>query len=79
MVEYTNPRRYYHCFVVMNADYKPTRITLPFVFESASVEYCVSFRFVVAAVECYVSFKDADSSRVVIPLRDLEWVSVEVR
>ncbi len=79
MVEYTTPRRYYHCFVALDLDYKPTRITLPFVFESASVEYCVSFRFVDATVECYVSFMDADSSRVVIPLRDLEWVSVEVR
>lgn len=78
MVDYTTPRRYYHFFVALDLEYRPTKSTLPFVFGSASVEYCVSVRIVDDCVECYVSFMDADSSRVVIPLRDLEWVSIQV-
>lgn len=75
-VEYTTPRKYYHCVVALNSDFKPIRITLPFVFESPSVEYCISFRRVDDALECYVSFMDANSSRIRIPIRDLSWISI---
>ena len=41
-VEYSSPRKYYHCFVSMNAEtYKPTGISLPFVFRSNTIEYCL--------------------------------------
>jgi len=77
-VEYTKPRRYYHCVVVLDESFRPTRICLPFVFKSAGVEYCISTRFVDSALECYVSFEDSNPSRVTIPVSDLEWISVEV-
>jgi len=77
-VEYSKPRRYYHCFVTLDHAFRPTRVSLPFVFKSAGVEYCISFRFVEASVECYVSFQDANPSRVTFPTADLEWMSIEV-
>lgn len=77
-VEYTKPRRYYHCFVTLDESFRPTRVSLPFVFKSPGVEYCISFRFVNSSVECYVSFQDDNPSRVTIPTSALEWISIEM-
>lgn len=75
-VHYSKPRKYYHCVVVLDAAFKPLRLSLPFVFRSASIEYCVSMRIANGALECYVSFMDSDASRVRIGLADLHWVSI---
>lgn len=75
-VHYSKPRKYYHCVVVLDLAFKPLRISLPFVFRSASIEYCVSMRMVPSALECYVSFMDKDASRATIPLAALDWFSV---
>lgn len=75
-VEYTKPRRYYHCVVVLNESCRPTRVSLPFVFKSAGVEYCISMRSLETSLECYVSFEDTNASRVTIPIADFEWVSI---
>lgn len=77
-VEYTKPRRYYHCVVVLDDSFCPVRVSLPFVFKSAGVEYCISTRFVDSAMECYVSFDDTNPSRMTIPMSEFEWVSVKV-
>jgi len=46
-VNYTTPRKYYHCIVVLNkSDLSPKKYSLPFVFfGSPSIEYCLSFDF----------------------------------
>jgi glycosyltransferase involved in cell wall biosynthesis len=75
-VHYCKPRKYYHCVVALDAAFKPCRFSLPFVFRSASIEYCVSMRLLPSALECYASFQDTDASRVTIPLTELEWVSI---
>lgn len=75
-VDYTKPRRYYHCFVALSADYTPLRISLPFVFASPGVEYCISVRDVGDTLECYASFSDANPARVRIPVSSLEWMSI---
>jgi glycosyltransferase involved in cell wall biosynthesis len=75
-VHYSKPRKYYHCFVALNKDFVPLRISLPFVFRTPSIEYCVSFRIVNQYAECYVSFMDSQPSRALIPLSSVEWVSV---
>ena len=77
-VDHTKPRRYYHCVVVLDETFRPVRVSLPFVFKSPGVEYCISTRFVDSALECYVSFEDTNPSRVVIPVSDLAWNSIEV-
>jgi tetratricopeptide (TPR) repeat protein len=77
MVEYAKPRKYYHLFVETQSIDKVTRITLPFVFKSAAVEYCVSCRLSdPTTVSCYVSFADANPARIDIPFSSLEWVSL---
>jgi glycosyltransferase involved in cell wall biosynthesis len=78
LVHYSKPRKYYHCFVVLNSTFKPLRMSLPFVFQSPGIEYCVSMRLLEETAECYVSFQDCNASRVTIAYEDLEWVSVEV-
>lgn len=76
-VEYSKPRKYYHCFVELNKSLEPTRITIPFVFKSASVEYCVSFRFQNEnTVEFYASFMDSNPHRIEAPVSKFEWISI---
>lgn len=77
MVEYSKPRKYYHLFVETQSIDKVTRITLPFVFKSAAVEYCVSCRLSdPTTVTCYVSFADANPTQVDIPFSSLDWVAL---
>jgi len=75
-VEYSKPRKYYHCLVELDLAYKPLRISLPFVFYSASVEYCISFRKVGDGYVFYVSQMDANPSTVTIRNTSLEWIEV---
>lgn len=76
-VEYSKPRKYYHCLVELNKSLEPSRISLPFVFKSASVEYCVSFRFQNDnTVEFYVSFMDSNPHRVEVDISKFEWISI---
>ena len=77
VVEYARPRKYYHLFVETQSIDKPTRITLPFVFRSAAVEYCVSCRLSAPdTVSCYVSFADASPAQIDIPFSSLDWVNL---
>ena len=77
VVEYSKPRKYYHLFVEHQSVDKVTRITLPFVFRSAAVEYCVSCRLSdPTTVTCYVSFADANPAQIDIPFSSLDWVSI---
>jgi glycosyltransferase involved in cell wall biosynthesis len=75
-VEYSKPRKYYHCLVALDKDYKPLQVTLPFVFASPSIEYCVSVRDSELDLAFYVSFMDKDSSEVRIPKTSFMWMSV---
>jgi len=75
-VEYSKPRRYYHCLIELESSYKPVRMTVPFVFRTSSVEYCISFRNVNAALEFYVSFMDSNPAKVLIPWHEFEWLSI---
>lgn len=77
-VEYSSPRKYYHCFVKLNKDtYKPIAISLPFVFKSPSIEYCISFTLSpIGQLRFYVSFQDTDSSVVPAMDTDIEYISI---
>jgi hypothetical protein len=76
MVEYSKPRAYTHCFVRLNTEFQPTAISLPFVFQSSSIEYCVSTHLIDGGIECYVSRMDRDPAVVTIRREELEWVSI---
>lgn len=75
-VEYSKPRKYYHCLVELDSGYKPKRVSLPFVFFSPSVEYCISFRKVDAWYVFYVSQMDANPSKVAIKESSFEWTGL---
>jgi len=76
-VEYSKPRKYYHCFVELNKSLEPVGISLPFVFKSPSVEYCVSFRFRTEnTIEFYTSFMDSTPHRIVADISKFEWISI---
>jgi tetratricopeptide (TPR) repeat protein len=78
ITECSKPRKYYHCFVELERNtYKPTRMTLPFVFKSVSVEYCLSYDFKdETTIRCYVSFMDASPGIVEFDKNSLEWISI---
>lgn len=75
-VEYSKPRKYYHCLIELESSYKPIRMSIPFVFKSPSVEYCISFRSVKNSLEFYVSFMDSNPCKIIIDWSMFEWVSM---
>ena len=73
MVEYSKPRVYYHCFVILDENYKPKKVSLPFIFnEMPTIEYCV------CATETmfYISTNDKDSAWVEYSANKLDWISI---
>ena len=78
LVEYSDPRKYYHCFVKLDKEtFAPKAVSIPFVFKSPAVEYCTSFTISDAGqIRFYVSFKDTDSSMVVSSDSAIEFVSI---
>jgi len=75
-VEYSMPRKYYHCFIELESSYKPIRMSIPFVFQNASVEYCISFRSIGDTLEMYVSFMDSNPKKVTVEWSALEWIPI---
>ena len=69
LVEYAKCRNYFHCFVELSLDFKPLRITMPFVFEKNGVEYCISFRNMGGSLmECYFSSMDSQPKKAIIDI-----------
>jgi glycosyltransferase involved in cell wall biosynthesis len=76
-VEYTQPRKYYHCFVSLSAkDFTPRRISLPFVFATTGIEYCIGVSLAGLSVHCTFSTWDDNPRTVAIPLASLKWVAL---
>ena len=77
VVEYSVPRKYYHMIVVLDAaTYAPKRTTLPFVFERASVEYCLGLCIGDGGLDCVYSSMDDDPRRITIPFSSLQWMKL---
>jgi hypothetical protein len=74
-VEYAKIRNYYHCFIELDKVYKPVKLSLPFVFKSLSIEYCLSIRKVENTIECFPGFMESDPHKVSINISDLEWIA----
>ena len=74
-VEYCQPRKYYHCFVELEKEtYKVLRVSLPFVFQSIGIEYCISGRLVKDSLEYYFSSWDKDSSKIEFKVSEIQWI-----
>ena len=76
-VEYCMPRKYYHCIVVLDPKtYQPKRISLPFVFRSIGIEYCLSMTQVKKNIEFIFSSWDDNPCITQVPMSSLEWIQV---
>ena len=75
-VEYSTPRRYYHCFVKLTKDYNPISISLPFFFRKNTIEYCISVIQKDGGLSCFTSLNDCDPHEIIIQYADLEWLNV---
>jgi hypothetical protein len=75
-VQHDSIRKYYHCLVELDSTYKPMKCSLPFVFKSPSVEYCISFMKSNTGLDFFTSFMDASPMRVSIPWSEMEWLTV---
>lgn len=77
VVEYSAPRKYYHMFVALHpSTYKPLRMTLPFVFEQASVEYSLGMVITSDGIQCVYSSMDDNPAMTTIPFNRLHWISI---
>lgn len=75
IVEYSAPRKYYHLFIVLEAEtYKPLRLSLPFVFEKASVEYCLGACWTPKGIYCVYSSMDDNPAEITFDPSALHWM-----
>jgi glycosyltransferase involved in cell wall biosynthesis len=73
-VEYSSPRKYFHCFVALNpTNYKPTRISVPFVFRQKTIEYCLGVTIKGKQATCFVSTMDDNPTVVIFDTAQLVW------
>jgi hypothetical protein len=78
-VEYSQPRKYYHCVVTLSAEtYQVRRISLPFVFAAHGIEYCIGVSLSGLGLECVVSSWDDNPRTVTLPIHALQWLNVKV-
>ena len=76
-VEYSTPRKYYHCFVRLDSDsYTPKAISMPFVFRNRSIEYCIGCTRRNEKIEMIFSSMDDNPCITEMNMRDLEWLQV---
>jgi glycosyltransferase involved in cell wall biosynthesis len=76
-VEYTQPRKYYHCVVTLDATtFKPLRISLPFVFAAPGIEYCIGVSRAGTSLDCTFSSWDDNPRSTTIPISSLQWIAL---
>ena len=77
-VEYSAPRKYFHCIVAMDAKtYVPVRLSLPFAFRSIGIEYCLSMTLQPEGkLKFMMSSWDDDPCVILAPIKEFEWVQV---
>lgn len=72
-VDYTSPRKYFHCIVGLDKTFKPTRISVPFVFQRQGIEYCLSCVKKGFDLEMIFSSWDNNPCVIKVPIQDIEW------
>lgn len=77
-VEYSTPRKYFHCFVSLDANtYKPKAISLPFVFRSNTIEYCIGCSLNDKKnIECIFSTMDDNPCITEFSPSQIEWLRI---
>lgn len=77
-VEYSTPRKYYHMLMRLNASYSPLFISLPFLFQSKTIEYCLGCLPNPSCTVLHCSFSTMDDMPrlVSIPVSTLSWIPI---
>ena len=76
-VEYTQPRKYYHCIVALNGeDYSPIRISMPFTFKATGIEYCIGWEHTKEGLTFAFSSWDDNPCLTTVPISRFEWMNV---
>jgi len=73
-VEYSTPRNYFHCFVALDpTNYKPIRVSNPFMFRQKTIEYCLGVTIKGTQATCYVSTMDDNPMIITFDTDQLKW------
>ena len=75
-VEYSIPRKYFHCIVALDKTYKPISISLPFVFREKTIEYCIGWMKKGNILEMCFSSWDDNPCMVRVPVNTFQWLHV---
>jgi glycosyltransferase involved in cell wall biosynthesis len=75
-VEYSSPRKYYHCIVKCRKDYIPLAISLPFVFRERTIEYCLGFGMKNGRLQFAFSTMDDNPCLMYTDVSTIRWLSL---
>jgi hypothetical protein len=76
-VEYATPRKYFHCIVALDGeDYTPRRISLPFLFKTPGIEYCLGWSHADDSLTFAFSSWDDNPCLTTAPLTRFEWMTL---
>ena len=71
------PRIYYHCIVVMDdTTYRPKRISVPFLFYSKLIEFCINLSVSGSKITCMFAILDEAPYTATFSLSDDQWIQV---
>jgi hypothetical protein len=72
-----SPRIYYHCIVVLDAKtYIPKRISLPFLFYSELIEFCINMTVNGNSLTCMFAILDESPYLATFTIADTDWIQV---
>lgn len=76
-VEHSTPRKYYHCFVKCTpGTYTPLAISLPFVFHTKTIEYCVGCSYEDGKITFGFSTMDENPCLLTVKPEEFQWIHV---
>ena len=76
-VEYSHPRKYYHCIVALDGEtYKPLRLSLPFTFKATGIEYCLGWKAEGSSLTFAFSSWDDNPCLTTAPISHFKWLDV---
>jgi hypothetical protein len=70
-VKYCTPRKYYHMIVILDKDYNFNRYTVPFYYDTYSIEYCLGLLIDEGYIYMTASRNDSNPTIVKIRIQDI--------
>jgi len=75
-VEYSSPRKYFHCIVVLDKTYQPKLISLPFVFQALCIEYSIGWTKKENDIQFWFSSWDDNPRSIQVPISSFTYIDV---